>query len=147
MRTIKFRAWLTNGARMLSVIDCRFSSTGICYLTLLDRNGAMYSTNDVHECEIMQFTGLLDKNSKDIYEGDIVKLTNLYGKTFIGQVQWGRLSSSMNTWDNGETWLLHFAAIDRDGPLYPYCQQNTGYDIAVIGNIHEHPDVLKVETR
>lgn len=51
MRTIKFRVW--DGERM--VVPATIA-------------------NGLNESSLMQFTGLLDKNGKEIYEGDIIEM-------------------------------------------------------------------------
>ena len=68
-----------------------------------------------------QFTGLLDKNGKEIYEGDIVY-------------------SKFET-DNGP--ILHTdVVIYHEGAFYPVCDK-FNYQIEVKGNIYENPDYLK----
>ena len=57
MREIKFRAWLLNEKRM-HYIDGFYDP--------------VMSYNDEETCIIMQYTGLEDKNGKEIYEGDIL---------------------------------------------------------------------------
>lgn len=62
MREIKFRAW--NGEAMISP-------------DYIDRNGlAHWKENSIPTSsdKLMQFTGLRDKNGKEIYEGDIVQV-------------------------------------------------------------------------
>ena len=64
MRPIKFRVW--NGEVMISP-------------DYIDRNGlAHWKENSIPTTsdKLMQFTGLLDKKGKEIYEGDIVEFTD-----------------------------------------------------------------------
>ena len=58
MREIKFRAW--DGERMFSHDQMR--------------NFDFYHWCESPDVTIMQYTGLKDRNSKDIYEGDVVKV-------------------------------------------------------------------------
>jgi len=77
------------------------------------------------DCEIMQYTGLKDKNGKEIYEGDIIVT---------------RLNSPDN---NEESLVVEFA----DGS-FKLKKENTYYyfpfllNVEVIGNIYENPELL-----
>jgi uncharacterized phage protein (TIGR01671 family) len=66
MRMIKFRAW--DGEQMVSP-------------DYVARNGVAYwRSNSIPTCSemVMQFTGLHDKNGKEIYEGDLISIINPY---------------------------------------------------------------------
>jgi uncharacterized phage protein (TIGR01671 family) len=96
---------------------------------------------DDSQLEIMQYTGIKDSKGQEIFEGDIIKVTGMYGKIQYAKVIWGPVNN-MYTWMNGETWLLHFSE-DIKGPLYPYCQRHHGYEVSVVGNIYENTELLK----
>jgi len=65
MREIKFRAWNKIEETLKPIQD---------YLIFFD-NGQMLPTQDYYIIE--QYTGLKDKNGKEIYEGDIIVYANL----------------------------------------------------------------------
>ena len=115
MREIKFRAWDMKHYRMINVIALGFLSKEVigsdCALTI-DK-----------DCELMQYTGLKDKNGKDIYEGDILKYDPDGNDPLIGEVAFknGKFIQIINECD------------------YPI------YKGKVIGNIYENPELLNKE--
>ncbi len=109
-RVIKFRAWDAIARTMFESLDLR--DTRIC---------GFYDLG----YEIMQFTGLLDKNRKEIYEGDIVRCS----KGCPHQVIWEEVSDF--SFHCGR-WYL-----DRllDGYSWVGSEE-------LIGNIYENPELL-----
>ena len=67
MREIKFRAW--NGERMKEVLTWGFNEKFI---------STPKEVSPEDDFKVMQYTGLKDKNGKEIYEGDLVYLAG-YG--------------------------------------------------------------------
>ena len=107
MRTIKFRAWKQSQKTMF------YPKKTIHPIDL--PQVMLEKENDI----LMQFTGLKDKNGKEIYEGDIVEYETF--DTIIGVVEWCAGSYLLN----GEEMYL-----DKD--IYK-----------IIGNIYENPELLE----
>ncbi len=133
MRTIKFRAWDKKEKEMVDINSLEIYDD-------LDKDG-FYSMGEVlnnEDWEVMQFTGLKDKNGKEIYERDLIEwkktmqlnalvtiMKGVYQVKFniggfimekeeFGETQWHWLGET-NLWSSGE----------------------------VIGNIYENPELLK----
>ena len=73
MREIKFRVWDTENKEILRVQELDFEDT--FYGGRLSIRTEQYNDYfDIEDMILMQYTGLHDKNGKEIYEGDIVKV-------------------------------------------------------------------------
>ena len=81
------------------------------------------STKYPDNVPIMQFTGLLDKNGKEIYEGDIV------ADSRKGEVYWDEDS------------LQYWIRIEGTLPNVKLCTQDRN-QFSIIGNIYETPELL-----
>ena len=113
-REIKFRAWDT--------VNNRWFRTELEWKGFSIFGELMYSglpnMDMLPHIELQQFTGLKDKNGKEVYEGDIVTLQQSYVKPIA--VYWNEEMTG----------------------YYPLLSER-GHNLEVIGNIHENPELLK----
>ena len=131
-REIKFRVWHEytdepdlNQMIVLEQTSGRYDYERGIVLAFSDAGYAEFGAHerrpikDPERVTFMQFTGLKDKNGKDIYEDDIVSHEDAYGPCVI------------------EYQPAEYVACDRQGMGYDPCA-----NCEVIGNIHEHPELL-----
>lgn len=107
-RTIKFRAW--NGKHI------SFPTSGAWFKLI---KGVPEVPSGY---ELMQFTGLLDKNGKEIYESDIIEIDG---------------SPVEVEWYAGAWTVQYFTT-----PTRSYLSQFDESDIEIIGNVFENPNLL-----
>jgi len=72
MREIKFRAWVKDRKAIFEVISIDYVSKKVTYI--VERTGHLLNIrhDKFNDVELMQYTGIKDKDNKKIYEGDIL---------------------------------------------------------------------------
>ena len=72
MREIKFRAWVKDRKAIFEVISIDYVSKKVTYI--VERTGHLLNIrhDKFNDVELMQYTGIKDKDNKEIYEGDIL---------------------------------------------------------------------------
>lgn len=118
-REIKFRAW-DKSENQMSYSDTEFFDDMVAFR--FKHWGIDVDTID--DIELMQYTGLKDKNGKEIYEGDIVK-----GGLIIDDDDYA--FTDVVTFDDGRFQCVKCADFDL-----------WHYELEVIGNIYENPELL-----
>jgi len=121
-REIEFRAWSPKWKKMLYNNDDNYTID-------VHANTAWKESSDDECISLMQYTGLKDCKGIEIYEGDIIAV-------------------------RGESWLIEpINSLERDGMNWGLCASKNGCGNnhfidksilcgEVIGNIHQHPNLL-----
>jgi len=135
-REIKFRAWNKKGKRW------------IYHGTIETVNGNLYEYFDVdrsvfvkvgnpHHFEVVEYTGLKDKNGEEIYEEDVVKLR--WRDNSISKPKWEEGNGEVKVDEKFGTWLIGDYSLlgqEEDDDI----MEST---IEIIGNVWENPKLLK----
>ncbi|WP_314394817.1 YopX family protein [Leptotrichia shahii] len=121
MREIKFRAWLKEERKMVNVETLFIGINRLCFGNSKTED---LFFRDFEEVELMQYTGLKDKNGKEIYEGDIYHVGD---KNIRYLVVW---------FDSG------FEGKQLRSTSYAGLK-SWAKDIEILGNIYENPELLE----
>ena len=120
----KFRAWIKNDKEMIDVDEIHWFDGELDiigdYITFVRK---------ADEIELMQSTGLKDKNGKEIFEGDILKSNKYITSVFYER---GAYCVKFSRTPNTTVTMNVISFIEK-------------YKTKVIGNIYENPELLEVE--
>ena len=125
-----FRAWDKENKKMIDVDILNWNNGEVDFIG--DGITFILKANDI---ELMQSTGLTDKNGKEIFEGDIIAI-NLEGiETPI----------TAKVFQNRKIGILMFHAFEdnEDVPMVELLEGNS-VEFSIIGNIWEDPELTEV---
>lgn len=134
----KFRAWHTHKQIMCDVIRIDFEQEIVTLDLETDDDEYFWIETDwsFSDVEIMQSTGLEDKNGVEIFEGDIMSLKYPRDRRYkvVAKVVNGQeISAMVLKFDNDFT--------TEEFPLYKISAEN---NLEIIGNIYENLELLEV---
>jgi uncharacterized phage protein (TIGR01671 family) len=134
MRTIKFRVWeISEYGNEMRYVDLYWFEENMIREWPQDNNSPF-----VGNYVLMQFTGLLDRSGKEIYEGDIVAGRNVpdYVKSIV------RIGESETEVDFGEYSISkRYYGVYLEGSIDLEERLLKG-EMEVIGNIYEDPELI-----
>ncbi|MFS9216209.1 YopX family protein [Streptococcus infantis] len=125
----KFRAWLKNDKEMIDVDEIHWFHEGIDFIG----DGITFSRG-ADEIELMQSTGLFDRNGKEIFEGDII--TN--GPDVMCMKRHNTLGFYVE--EKGKVEFIADSAVLED---FEEDAKEIADRLEIIGNIYENTELLE----
>lgn len=153
----RFRAWLKNDKEMIDVDEIHFDNGQLDFI-----GDAITFMRRADEVELMQSTGLKDKNGQEIFEGDVVEFedevwytdggfyenkdeaydsveTNNRAVIIYDGFEWDLDNFWKGTSDCSSAWMSIF---EDHMQSFKYFLQN---EASVISNIYQNPELLEVD--
>lgn len=150
MREIKFRAWDKDNKEMDYYPSIIFNQTNtdinkdkldkLEFEATLDMNSVFEKIKELNHLILMQYTGLLDKNGKEIYEGDILK-----GSHYRNEINEHVYCEDYIVKYNNEiaSFILESSIISGDVYFSNGTNTTESEALEIIGNIYSNPELLK----
>lgn len=156
MREIKFRAWDKNTNTMYENISILPSMECIAINVDYDHDFQEYCIDESYvvelkDVELLEYTGLKDKNGVEIYEGDIVRRPAYseeerdYIGDIVGLYHIPEKIGEVIMYEGA--WCLKFELNEKKvlNPFFEMMEFDRFDLIEVIGNIYENKELLEVE--
>jgi len=132
MREIKFRVWAHDKMHYHVFFKRTVQGNNLWFAVNVDRAIAL------EDASVMQFTGLLDKCGKEVYEGDILKAW--HGAFWNGETEKEENSGvGVVSWQAKE---LRYRVDIPKGHWWPTPEVDGWTRFEVLGNIYENPELL-----
>lgn len=129
----KFRAWDNRFSEFVE--DFFVSEDGKIYKKTKDTGyGIAISRETSDKINLMQSTGLFDRNGKEIFEGDVVQFEDCYTESDFLYINKGIVE-----WSQGS-----FTVTNRDSVEMEDLLDGEILDVTIIGNIYENKEILEV---
>ncbi len=130
MREHKYKVWDKHKKVFIptdvwAIVQTGFNAFGIMLKDWEDYKEGEYFYKDSQE--LIQFTGLRDRNGREIYEGDILKTHDEIVKVYFNE--------AMACFD------IEYLCGDTEALVQPMGEWDANHN-EIIGNIHENPDLL-----
>lgn len=143
MRVPKYRAWDKRTKEMYDVIEMGWRDGFAIRIGYLENHSWGSRPRSIQEVDLLEFTGLRDKNGKEIYEGDVVHYRyapgpGMWNADFQAVISWdstGFYMSPLPGQSGIRAWLVSVPGAFGDGT------HNGLFE--VIGNIYENPELVK----
>ena len=132
MREIKFRVW-TGSLMEYRVVVGQFGAFYVAGLDPMD-SASLSPANTIYskETPVMQYTGLKDKNGKEIWEGDILKIPDGWSGDYHQKERLQVVSYEVVDGSQDAGFWISLP----DGEGWSKCE--------VVGNIYENTDLLTI---
>ncbi|WP_019123618.1 YopX family protein [Brevibacillus massiliensis] len=136
---IKYQAWLHEEKEMVDVAAIDLLEKRIEYYDLSScqndaekfevLRGAPNADCPFERCTLRRYTGLLDKNGKEIYESDILLESLSFDEKYAHVVVWSQDDCA---------WMFEY-----DGDLFTASEMNFE-QCEIVGNVYDKPELLEV---
>lgn len=123
----KFRAWSKTEKIMSNVKKIDFWNGEV--------DARCFEETEIEKIELMQSTGLFDKNGQEIFEGDIVQFEDYYIESDLPYINRGIVE-----WSQGSFTITDRASVEMEDLI-----DGEFLDIKIIGNIYQPPKLLEVD--
>ena len=136
-RTIKFRGKrIDNGEWVYGSLDLTANSAAISWDRIDNDGDTVPWFANVDPASVGQFTGLLDKNGKEIYEGDIITVSGRYPRVALwDKMMWALMPTEY--YHDAYFWVMNL-----QHPRPDWWEEFSD-EFEIIGNIHDNPELLK----